>query len=90
MALAYRTTGSLGGGLPREQFEKAKAAVNKAVEETKSAIRKGVHDIRDTVNAASMRAHADAAEAKEALKDSKIVKHSDIVKTVIQRGCMPA
>lgn len=32
MANAYRAAGTLGGGLPREQFEKAKEAVNKALE----------------------------------------------------------
>ncbi len=32
MAYAYRALGSLGGGLPREQFEKARAAVNRALE----------------------------------------------------------
>ncbi len=32
MAFAYRASGSLGGGLPREQFEKAKVSVNKALE----------------------------------------------------------
>jgi serine/threonine protein kinase/Tfp pilus assembly protein PilF len=32
MAFAYRASGSLGGGLPREQFEKAKIAVNIALE----------------------------------------------------------
>jgi DNA-binding winged helix-turn-helix (wHTH) protein/TolB-like protein/Tfp pilus assembly protein PilF len=32
MAFAYRASGSLGGGLPREQFEKAKESVNKALE----------------------------------------------------------
>ena len=32
MAYAYRASGTLGGGFPREQFEKAKEAVNKALE----------------------------------------------------------
>ncbi len=32
MANAYRASGTLGGGLPREEFEKAKAAVTKALE----------------------------------------------------------
>jgi uncharacterized protein (TIGR02996 family) len=32
MAYAYRAAGTLGGGLPREQFEKAKKAVEKALE----------------------------------------------------------
>jgi DNA-binding winged helix-turn-helix (wHTH) protein/tetratricopeptide (TPR) repeat protein len=32
MAFAYRASGSLGGGLPREQFEKAKESVDKALE----------------------------------------------------------
>ena len=32
MAFAYRASGTLGGGAPREEFEKAKAAVTKALE----------------------------------------------------------
>lgn len=56
-------------------------AVKAAVEETKSAIRKGVHDIKDSVNEASLKAQAAAKEAAAALRDSGVIKHSDIVKT---------
>lgn len=40
-------------------------AIKGAVSETKAAVREAVHDIKDAVNAASLKAQADAAENRE-------------------------
>lgn len=58
--------------------ETDKNALKEAVTETKQAIREAKHELKGDIHAAQLTAQADAAEAKQALRDSGILKHSEI------------